>query len=164
MKKTSIFLFEDIISLLKQLNNEEYIQPLSVLNNNSIAQHLRHVLEVFESVFKGISTGVLNYENRKRELQIESSKYVCQERFTDLIHQLGHLPLQTELKLQQHFEGEMIEIETNLKRELLYNIEHCIHHLAIVRIGIEQHFPHIHLSEQFGVAYSTLRYRESIQH
>jgi hypothetical protein len=51
---------------------------------------------------------------------------------------------------------------SNVQRELVYLIEHSIHHFALVRIGIQENFPEISLPFSFGIAYSTIKYRESI--
>jgi hypothetical protein len=50
-------------------------------------------------------------------------------------------------------------ISSSLQRELLYNLEHSIHHQALIRAGlIELNLQHL-LSVDFGVAPSTLRAR-----
>jgi hypothetical protein len=51
---------------------------------------------------------------------------------------------------------------SNVQRELVYLIEHSIHHFALVRIGIQENFPEIILPCDFGIAYSTIKYRESV--
>ena len=53
-------------------------------------------------------------------------------------------------------------VVSNVQRELVYLIEHAIHHFALLRIGIQENFPEISLASDFGVAYSTVKYRESI--
>ena len=49
-------------------------------------------------------------------------------------------------------------IQTNYFRELLYNLEHSIHHQALIKIALYR-IPHIKIPETFGVAPSTLEYR-----
>lgn len=55
---------------------------------------------------------------------------------------------------------ECVPVETNFLRELTYNIEHAVHHMAIMKIGIREVAPLIVIPKSFGVAVSTLRYRE----
>ena len=55
---------------------------------------------------------------------------------------------------------EAITIETNYYRELIYNIEHAVHHMAIMKIGIHEVAPYISLPADFGVAASTIRYKK----
>ena len=53
----------------------------------------------------------------------------------------------------------LIEIESNYNRELLYNLEHCIHHQALIKVAIIQSAT-IEIDENFGVARSTIEYRK----
>ncbi|MEM9648432.1 MAG: hypothetical protein AAF969_08120, partial [Bacteroidota bacterium] len=45
-------------------------------------------------------------------------------------------------------------------REVMYNLEHTIHHHALIKVGI-QFFTDIPLPESFGVAPSTLQHRQA---
>jgi hypothetical protein len=47
-------------------------------------------------------------------------------------------------------------IESTLARELLYNLEHAIHHMALIRVGLNLRFKYVLYQDNFGVAYSTL--------
>jgi hypothetical protein len=50
-------------------------------------------------------------------------------------------------------------LETNYFRELLYNLEHSIHHQALIKVALYR-LPHIKISDSFGIAPSTLEYRK----
>jgi hypothetical protein len=49
---------------------------------------------------------------------------------------------------------------TSYNRELVYNLEHAIHHMAIMKIAVDNAFPQVQMPENFGVAYSTIRYQQ----
>ncbi|MDX1476670.1 MAG: hypothetical protein R3301_03155 [Saprospiraceae bacterium] len=53
-------------------------------------------------------------------------------------------------------------MDSSLERELIYNIEHTIHHLAIIKIGLAIIAPDIPLPAHFGVAPSTVKYKQGI--
>jgi len=52
------------------------------------------------------------------------------------------------------------QVKSNLMRELAYNLEHAIHHMALIRIVLNQQFPDVKVDANFGVAYSTIRYNK----
>jgi hypothetical protein len=53
-------------------------------------------------------------------------------------------------------------VETTALRELVYNIEHAVHHMAIMKIGVREIASYIGLSSDFGIAASTIRHKESV--
>ena len=53
-----------------------------------------------------------------------------------------------------------VMIDSNLAREITYNIEHIIHHMALIKIGIRDICPYVELPEGFGIAVSTLKFRQ----
>ncbi|MCU0471726.1 MAG: hypothetical protein MUF58_24420 [Arcicella sp.] len=64
------------------------------------------------------------------------------------------------LILRTRFGGdEPVEVASSFYRELTYLIEHTIHHLAIIKIGLNEVYPEIIIPKNFGVAHSTIRYR-----
>jgi hypothetical protein len=54
---------------------------------------------------------------------------------------------------------EPVSITTNYFREIAYNLEHTIHHMALIRVGINE-VSTIELPENFGVASSTVKHRK----
>ena len=57
--------------------------------------------------------------------------------------------------MQQIIDEEELRIESNYFRELLYNLEHCIHHQALIKVAILQ-VESITIGRDFGVARSTI--------
>ena len=55
--------------------------------------------------------------------------------------------------------GKVSRLDSNYFREVMYNLEHTIHHLALIKVGIIQ-FTEIVLPESFGVAPSTMQHRK----
>lgn len=146
---------------LVQLSEAEYARPCISLGNASIGQHVRHVIELFECLYNGYEQGEVNYENRKRDARIERDKCLA----ADLIRVIcTHVDKPAkELLLRSNY-GELAEegitVSSNYHRELIYNLEHAVHHMALIRIGINE-VSSVEVPEGFGVATSTIKYRKS---
>ena len=144
----------ELVSLIK---DNEYSQPLALLSGNTIAKHIRHVLEIYSELVKGLKVHLVNYDARSRNLLIEHNQEYTIQFINDLIEQLSIFPNDQPIQLRVCFNTEenTLDVQTTLNRELAYNIEHAIHHMAIIQIAIKHSFSHIKLDPQFGVAYST---------
>ncbi len=139
---------------------EGYSQPLGLLDEVSLGDHCRHILEFYQCLLEGESNKV-NYDERVRNKFLAQDKTYALVIIKEIQHKIKHCDLAQIIFLSQTLEGESFKIESNLKRELLYTLEHSIHHLAIMKIAIQQCFPKIKLMNHFGVAYSTINYVEA---
>ena len=153
-------IFVQLADSLNQLSQEEYSQPCKTLFNNTIGQHVRHIIELFQCLEKGYESGVVNYEKRKRDTAIESDKELASRLLLE-VH--GGLSKENKvLTLEASYDDhttEPILFDTNYNREIAYNLEHTIHHMALIRVGINE-ISSIELPEDFGVASSTVKYRK----
>ena len=146
-----------LVELLNQLDYDTYTFAHPILSMGSIGAHTRHIIELFEQLNIGYVIGILNYDSRKREQRLEQDIDFSCERIAEIIQALERPNKQMLLKTLHSNSSNTIE--TNYNRELLYNIEHCIHHQAIIKIallslGIDT------TQENFGVAKSTLANRK----
>lgn len=153
-------IFVQLSGSLSQLSPPQYRQPCTTLFNNTIGQHVRHIIELFQCLENGYESGVVNYEKRKRDELIESDKELAARLLIDL-HRVLNKPNKL-LTLEACYDDQVTEsiaIETNYYREIAYNLEHTIHHMALIRVGITE-ISTIQLPDDFGVASSTIKYRK----
>ena len=75
--------------------------------------------------------------------------------------QLNQVNTNKKICLEAFQGGKTVKVETSFDRELLYAIEHTIHHMAIIKMGILLHYPNITIPKNFGVAESTIQYKSS---
>lgn len=148
---------------LEQLADNVYSMPIPVLSGATIGQHTRHVLEMFTCVESGLESGIINYEKRARDYQLETSLNEALRVTAAITAALRNT--NTELVLEAGFDeksNSLILFSTNYYRELAYNIEHAIHHMALMKIGIMV-ISSTALPESYGVASSTIKYRNTKQ-
>ncbi len=152
--------FIQLSSSLDQLSGQEYIQPCNNLSNNTIGQHVRHIIELFQCLEKGYDDGLVNYEKRKRDIAIETDKNLAASLLKEVYDQLDRPDKEMILEAcYDDLAAEAIKIPTNYYREVAYNLEHTIHHMALIRVGIRE-VSTIELPADFGVASSTVKYRK----
>jgi hypothetical protein len=145
---------------IQQLTNVQYQQPCTQLSGVSIGQHCRHVIELFKELLTGYEIGTVNYEKRQRDLILETNLNQAIIQINDILNSI-HKPnknLQLNCNLGQN-ETEF-ELSTNYFRELFYNLEHSVHHMALIRIGI-QSLTNLEIPESFGVAAATIQFRRN---
>ena len=152
--------FVQLSATLDQLSQEQYVQPCKTLLNATVGQHVRHIIELFQCLQQGYDAGLVNYEKRKRDLQIETDKLFAADLLNDVHRGLDRS--NKELLLEACYDEDSslpIKISTNFYREVAYNLEHTIHHMALIRVGISE-VADIDLPAEFGVASSTIKYRK----
>lgn len=147
----------ELVSLLAQISNQEYTLQCKQLSNSTIGQHTRHIIEMFECLLSQYEAGIVNYDKRNRNYQIESDTVFALESIEFLKNQLDRED--KKILLQQSVDSQELYIESNYFRELLYNLEHCIHHQALIKVAVLQ-IRHLQINADFGVARSTLEYRK----
>lgn len=145
----------ELIDLLSQLSDHDYAAPCCELSEATIGQHTRHIIEMFECLEDHYDSAQINYDNRERNILVETSTEFAIRKLNGIKSQLGR-PNKT-LQLQQSIGANEVAIESNYMRELLYNLEHCIHHQALIKVALRKY--KVNVSAHFGVASSTIEYR-----
>jgi hypothetical protein len=152
--------FVQLSETLNQLNNEEYVHPGKTILNATIGQHVRHIIELFQCLEKGYDNGIVNYEKRKRDYQIETNKELAVFLLNEVYQDLEKENKEIILEVENYCDSlQIVSIPSNYYRELAYNLEHTIHHMALIRVAVNE-VSSIELPEEFGVAYSTVKYRQ----
>lgn len=156
-------ILDQLGSMLTQIRDEDYSRGSVALSGSSIGQHLRHTLEFFVCLENGYEKGVINYDKRSHDKTIETDKTVACVAIERIYTFLATVDLDKHLRLEVNYNIDQDETETlntTGKRELVYNIEHAVHHMALIKIGIRELAPYVELNKEFGVAASTIRYHE----
>lgn len=146
---------------MDQVSREQYVQPCGSLSGSTIGQHNRHIIEMYQCLLEGYEAGTVNYENRKRDTRIETDPGYASSLLDEICASLERSD--KPLKLHAGYDpatSELVELATNFYREIAYNLEHTIHHMALIKVGL-LHIPGLRMPEGFGVASSTIKYRKT---
>lgn len=154
---------------LDRVGDETYSRPLedpaAGKPTSSLGAHYRHVLDHFLCLAEGIRTGQVNYDQRRRNPQVEGS-VTCARLVTEgLIDELGVLSpriIQRECVVTYsvgYGETDAEAVPSNLAREVMFCVGHAIHHYAVLRLlcaGVGVKLPY-----EFGIAPSTLKHLQT---
>jgi hypothetical protein len=157
MFETSKTVLLELRDILLQLPYGVYTEPCQLLSDATIGQHTRHVVEMYLVLLNGYQSGHVSYDDRPRNKKIEENvRYAAK-----MLHKIAHNIQQADKKLllTHQLNGDIYTIPTSYNRELMYNLEHTIHHEALLRVAIAD-FTTIVLPTSFGVAPSTLKFRD----
>ncbi len=157
-------ILNQLSSLINQISEQDFIKPSTNLSNSTLAQHMRHTLEFFICFEQGFDKGLINYDKRAHDKLIETDKFLAMaaiQRIQDFVSRNQEdRPLKLEVGYDLSKE-DFVRVDTNYTRELVYNIEHAVHHMAIMKIGIREVAPYVTLAPDFGIAASTIRHKEA---
>ena len=164
ISKSAHQIIDQLDFVIAQLSEDAFSKPLEVLSKASIGQHVRHTLEFFLCLMDAKSIGVINYDNRRHDQLIETDVALARTVIKSIRDFLNKEQTDFLLELEADYQidsPDPIRINSNFYRELAYNIEHAIHHMALIKIGVKHQYPDVELPDHFGVASSTVRYQKS---
>jgi len=157
-------ILKQLSGVVEQITKDDFRKPSHTLNA-TVGQHLRHTLEFFICLEQGYGESIVNYDKRIHNKAMENDKFIALHTIEQLQEFINTNNADKLLKLEVGYLPDSDECETiitNYQRELVYNIEHAVHHMAIMKIGIKEVANYIILPADFGIAISTLRYKESV--
>ena len=150
-------LFE-LKSILNQVKDSDYSKALVVLENGTLGRHVRHILEFYECLFMSCADDAVCYDDRKRNILLEENIRFASDYVDQIIDKIEKVNINKRLLLKSKYDNAEILMESSLFREIMYNIEHTVHHLAIIRIAVSSELTYIDLSATFGYADSTVQF------
>ncbi len=160
--KSAQSLLNQLDEVLEKLTDAQYNAQLEVLSNATLGQHIRHTLEFFLCLIDGRNEQSINYDLRRRDEIIETDRKFAKSIIKSIDEFLSGNPEDFALEFCADYgfeEASPVGVKSSFYRELAYNIEHAIHHMALIKIGVRSIDQDIKLPDHFGVASSTVRYR-----
>lgn len=149
--------------LLSQLPDQSYPNIGSSVSS-SIGPHVRHLIEFYHCFFQGLNFGVIDYDNRPRNTELENDRetaleYVKNLRLLLTAQDLSHHPEYVEVVACTGIENQRIQAQSSLARELMFLQSHSTHHLAMIALLMEK--AEIPVPQNLGLATSTRLFLES---
>jgi hypothetical protein len=149
-------------NLLANIDNQQFTHCINHLGRASIGSHTRHAIELLQCAVDGHSSGSVDYVNRVRNLQLEQDKTVALAALEKLEMSLTLADKPLLLVTEETMDTQALLVNTTYFREIVYNTEHVIHHLALIKVALIEMELDI-VTADFGMAYATLKYKASLQ-
>ena len=137
----------------------EYYNHVPIFSSASVGAHVRHIFDHYDSYIVGIQQGKVDYDERRRDLRIETNVDVArlygleQIRQLDATEELTYRDIVVYMTLNQRQSWKSSQAQ-----ELRFLFGHTLHHMAMIQyILTSQDYP---LPKSFGVAQSTLNYHK----
>lgn len=149
--------------IARSLTNEQYATRNA--GKASIGQHLRHCVEHFSLLLEGLNSGIIDYDARKRNVDLETCSTLFVATIRNIATQFKSLDesaMARPLIVRMLFVPNTapVEVVSTLSRELGFVSSHAIHHIAIIKLlalSLGASLP-----EEYGVGHSTMSHRSSI--
>ncbi|MBI3134755.1 MAG: hypothetical protein HYZ14_08795 [Bacteroidetes bacterium] len=149
--------------LLNGLNEDAYREKIKLLSDYSIGSHVRHILEFYGCLLIQNAGGLICYDNRERNGILETDPGYARAYIADLIRYVDSNIEDSELILEAKTglqDDSKVRLRSSYSRELYYCFEHSIHHQALIKVALNEMDLVEMVSEDFGVAPSTIRYHK----
>ena len=158
-----------LTSLLEQLRDVVTLLPASAYRaqpaarvSGSVGEHVRHALDHVAAFAAAMNAEELSYDHRRRGTSVETDPATAVNEIERLLHKIGrcrvlelHRPITFSALLHPEFAS--VDIRTTLARELLFVVQHTIHHCALIAVLLE--WQGWRVPAGFGLAPSTARAR-----
>ena len=154
---------EQGIDLLERHSPHSYAKSDIQTFGSSVGSHMRHVLDHYNSLVNGLSSGVVDYDDRVRGTKIETDLVTCISVAKELKCRLEKLEIELGKSVRVIVSANTGESdagsESSIGRELQFLASHTVHHYAL--IAIASRMQGITPLDSFGVAPSTLKYLQT---
>lgn len=168
---SAIHILDQGLELLSRVTDEVYQRSLTVASGASIGGHYRHCLDHFHCLLQGRVDGLVDYDLRQRDAEVERDREMAQQATEAIRERLcgllegglleGDLDQAIAVRCKVHYasdEGQ--QVMSTWSREIMYVVAHAVHHFALIAVMAK--VLDFRLPDEFGVAPSTLQHRAEL--
>jgi hypothetical protein len=150
---------ENAISVMNAIDDLTFRR---VVSGSSVGQQFRHVLDVVNRLLEGAKIGRIDFSNRRRDTRVETDREFAIAQFEHALFRgngLSNISGNTMVSVRSEVDPA-VWLVSSLGREVEYVTSHSIHHYALIAEKLAT--LGIRVADSFGVAPSTLEYRERL--
>ncbi len=146
------------IAIIRGLDVETF--SATETGNGSIGAHFRHNLDFLNSFLNGLAERRIDYNDRTRDTMVETRPAYAVEQIEFAMRRLDSLEPEIfdRIVMVRSEINEDLWHVSSVAREIEFLHSHTVHHYAL----IARLMPSLPVSNTFGVAPSTLRFRAAV--
>ena len=129
------------IRLLNSIDDKQYSDDSTAPYYSSIGVHMRHVLDVFDCILRGLESGMIDLSDRKRNEMAETHVDMGMDYFKEIktrLLELENEDLDQVVKVRDDLGLGMVTANYTLAAALIQAHSHAIHHFASIGYIISQ--------------------------
>ena len=129
------------VNLLNSIDDQQYADNSTAPYYSSIGIHMRHVLDVFDCILRGLETGMIDLSDRKRNELAETHVEMGIDYFSEVkerLLQLESQDLDRVVQVKDDLGLGMVTANYTLAAALIQAHSHAIHHFASIGYIISQ--------------------------
>lgn len=154
------------IELIESIDDTVFVASPDGLRIGGVGSQVRHCIDFYVCFLRGLETGSVDYNERDREVRVESERHRAIESIRGILERLESIPATAAAeRLEVHMDpsearpGGGGPYDSTLGRELQFLLSHTIHHYALIVTLLKLQGVDLGVDfATFGVAPSTLRY------
>ena len=123
------------VKLLNSINDQEYADNSTAPYYSSIGIHMRHILDVFDCILRGVDQKKIDLSSRQRNELAEIKVAIGLNYFDQIISKLSYLEkenLDIIVEVKDDLGQGMITANYTLAAALIQAHSHAIHHFASI--------------------------------
>lgn len=154
---------QQAIDYLVQCSDNHYTRIPRPHFAASPGMHMRHVLDHYQALMRGLASKHVDYNQRQRQSAVESQRTLSIQNWQQISHWLTQLcpdnlrttiTVTSEIALDAQQQGHAT---STLARELIFVSSHAVHHFSLLAVMASQDKQRV--PAHFGVAPATLTYQ-----
>lgn len=146
---------EQVAMIIRATTSDNHLTDENLYTTLRLGSHTRHIVDHFVALLQGIDNGVIDYNRRNRDSVIESQVnqgLLAIEQLVSQIEQVADGPIEVISEIDC-YQTVSQRFSSTVHRELLYLINHTIHHTAYMKLLVKPY--HLTLPEGIGIAPGT---------
>lgn len=153
---------DQVLATIDALSDDQYRDRVD--GRSQPGSHVRHILDHYHALREGLLTGTVDFDKRRRECAAESDRAVARQDLNAVKQWLCALPTEP-MALRVKSEVSVrdccsVIIDSDTQRELLYVLNHTIHHMAYVALLLQMNG--VSVDKEIGLAPATATHLRAV--